>query len=336
MKTKTNYSAQGGNIDISVVIVNYKSWSHLKNCLGYLMDIPQDSFTFEVIVIDNCSNDNKFSEFSSEFSRCKFIENPINGGFSNGCNIGARSAKGDYLLFLNPDTIATKHAFLTMLLIARKHPEYGAISCTKITKKGVPETEARLFPKLSRLFGLLRAIDKLLNKNKLAERFDPSKEVIFPDWVSGSVFFISKQWFDKLGGWNEDFWLYLEDVDFCKRIAEAGGKIVLTRATKVNHNHGGASRLDVKTSALTKVEVIISKHVYFHNHFKGFYKFTVQVLFVMAKLIDKFLFAIIGAIFFFVPKLKVHLFIFFNLIGYYLNAMTKSTWISKRALNYKS
>lgn len=300
----------------------------------HLLDIPQDEFTFEVIVVDNCSVDGKFTKFSNEFQKFIFIENTINGGFSNGCNVGAYQARGSYLLFLNPDALATKHALVTMLKIARNHPNYGVISCRKMTKKGSPETEARLFPKLTRLFGLFRAIDKWSNKIKLNQRFDQSKELIFPDWVSGSVFFMSREWFDRVGGWDEDYWLYLEDVDFCKRISDKGGRIALTRATKVVHNHGGASRLNIKTAALTKVEVIISKHVYFHNHFKGYAKFFAHTLFIIVTLIHKFLFAVIGMVFFFVPKLKVHALIFFNLIRYYINALIKLTWISRRSINY--
>lgn len=336
MKSKTDNSSQDQKIDISVVIVNYRSWVHLRDCLSHLIDIPQDDFTFEVIIVDNFSNDNKIRKFSSEFSKFKFIENPINGGFSNGCNMGAHYAKGDYLLFLNPDAIASKHTFLNLLQTAKSDFNIGVVSCTKITKKGSFETEARLFPTLPRLFGLFRAINKLLNKNKLVKRFDSSKELIFPDWVSGSVFFMSRPWFDNMGGWNEDYWLYFEDVDFCKRISDAGGKIALTRATKVVHSHGGASRLNIRTSALTKVEVIISKHVYFHNHFSGLEKFMAQTLYVIVTTVNKFLFAIIGLVFFFIPKLKLQLLMFINLMRYYLNALTKSTWISKRAINYRT
>ena len=334
MKTKTDYSIQNLRIDITVIIVNYRSWGHLRNCLSNLLDIPQDDFTLEVIVVDNCSNDGCLTEFSNEFPQIKFIENTINGGFSNGCNFGAEQAQGNYLLFLNPDALATKLALLTMLQLSSKHPNYGVISCRKMTKKGVPETEARLFPKFARLFGLFRSVDNWISKKKLEQRFNASKQLIFPDWVSGSVFFMSRGWFDKLGGWNEDYWLYLEDVDFCKRISDAGGKIALIRTAEIVHNHGGASRSNIKTAALTKVEVIISKHVYFQKHFKGIVKFLAQTLFVIVTFIIKLIFAIVGLVFFFVPKLKVNTFIFINLIKYYVSALAKFTWISKRSVNY--
>jgi len=333
--TKGHENIQVKIIDISIVIVNYRSWVHLEKCLQNLKDIKQDEFTFEVIIVDNSSGDNQFANFKNEFPNFKFIENPINGGFSNGCNLGASHSIGEHFLFLNPDTLATKKPLKVMLQMAKEHPDYGVISCTKLNKKELPETESRLFLKMTRLFGSFRAIYDLTHKNELEDRFNPSKEIIFPDWVSGSVFFMSRKWFETIGGWNEDYWLYSEDVDFCKRISDAGGKIALTRATKIKHNHGGASRSSIKTSALTKVEVLISKHVYFQNHFKGFTKIFAHILFLIVHTMNKLLLGIIGTFFFFVPKLKVNLYLFLNLMEYYFGALINLTWISKRAPNYK-
>ena len=334
MEPIKNLSRIDHSIDISVIIVNYRSWKHLQNCLNSLTAIDNDDFTFEVIIVDNNSNDHKLDDFSNSFPQYKFIINSGNNGFSNGNNVGVSHAKGNYFLFLNPDTLVTKDALFQMLNLAQDHSDYGIIACSKVNMEEKPEKEIRFFPKLYTIFGLSRALYQIVNKQNIAEKFNTTKRIIFPDWVSGSIMFMSRKWFDTVNGWNDDYWLYLEDVDLCKRISDEGGKIALTRATNIIHNHGGASRINVKTAALTKAEVIISKHVYISNHFSKSTKVLTHSLLLIFGLLTQFLFAIVGAIFFFIPKLNVQLFLFINLIKYYFNALIKGTWLSKRAPNY--
>ena len=332
MEKKTTFSTN--ECDISIIIVNYKSWAHLQNCLSSLESIDQDSFSFEVIVVDNHSNDNNLEAFSKKFPTYQFVSNTGNYGFSSGNNFGAQQASGQFLLFLNPDTILKKGALLTMLQLAKENLDYGIVSCTKLNIEGNPEKDIRFFPKLATFFGISRAIYQGLNNKTLVQKFNKKKEVIFPDWVSGSVIFISKKWFDFVEGWNEDYWLYFEDVDLCKRITDAGGKIALTKNASIIHCHGGASRLNLNTSALTKTEVIISKHVYISNNFNSKIKFLFHFMLLFFGLISKFFLAVIGIIFFFIPKCYLQLLIFNNLIRYYMNALLKKTWIGERASNY--
>ena len=332
MEKKTTYSTN--ECDISIIIVNYKSWAHLQNCLSSLESIDQDSFSFEVIVVDNHSNDNNLEAFSKKFPTYKFVSNTGNYGFSSGNNFGAQQASGQFLLFLNPDTILKKGALLTMLQLAKENLDYGIVSCTKLNIEGNPEKDIRFFPKLATFFGISRAIYQGLNNKTLVQKFNKKKDVIFPDWVSGSVIFISKKWFDFVEGWNEDYWLYFEDVDLCKRITDAGGKIALTKNASIIHCHGGASRLNLNTSALTKTEVIISKHVYISNNFNSKIKFLFHFMLLFFGLISKFFLAVIGIIFFFIPKCYLQLLIFNNLVRYYMNALLKKTWIGERASNY--
>ena len=320
--------------DISIIIVNYKSWTHLQKCLNSLEDIDRDSFSFEVIVVDNNSNDNKLDAFSKKFPTYKFVSNLDNYGFSSGNNFGAHRANGEFLLFLNPDTILEKEALLAMLQLAKGNLDYGIVSCAKLNSEGKSEKEIRFFPKLSTFSGITRAIYKRVNKSKLSQKFIETKDIIFPDWVSGSLIFISKKWFDVVDGWDEDYWLYFEDVDLCKRITDAGGKIALTRNASIIHNHGGSSRLNLKTSALTKTEVIISKHVYINNHYYSNTRFLTHFIFLFFGLISKFFLGAIGLILFFIPKCYLQYIIFKNLIKYYINALIKKTWIGERAPNY--
>lgn len=322
------------NIDVSIIIVNYKSWRHLQHCLEALNGIQSNAFSFEILVIDNCSNDGKLDAFIQDFPRVKFKINSGNNGFANGCNFGAKHAQGTHLFFLNPDTIANEQAILKMLEYARLNHTVGIVSCHQKNANESYEKSERLFPELITLFGWTRAIYRILNAQKIKEQYNKDSVVIFPDWVSGSVVFISRSWFDQIQGWNEDYWMYYEDVDICKRVEEANGKIALLQNVEIVHNHGGASRINVKTASITKTEVLISKHVYIQNHFTGVYRFFAQLLVVLNNLIFKTVLAVFGLIFFFIPKLRLILNIYVKLITYYVNALFRGKWLSKKSLNY--
>ncbi|MDT7833083.1 glycosyltransferase family 2 protein [Flavobacteriaceae bacterium S356] len=322
------------NTDVSIIIVNYKSWRHLKNCLEAFKTIQSEVFSFEIIVVDNHSNDGMLDTFSLAFPNVNFKVNIGNNGFANGCNFGAKHAQGEYLFFLNPDTIANEDAIHKLLDFARLHHTVGIVSCHQKNHNGSYEKTERLFPSLFTLFGLTRAIYKKGNQQKIQKQYDKHASMIYPDWVSGSVVFMSRKWFDQIQGWNEDYWMYYEDVDICKRVQEANGKIALLQDVEIIHNHGGASRINVKTASITKTEVLISKHVYINNHFKGIDRFLSQLLLVLSNIIFKTVLGIVGLIFFFIPKLRLILNIYLKLVKYYIKALFKGTWLSKRSLNY--
>ena len=323
-----NFDANNADKEVSIIIVNYKSWKHLENCLDAITHFKQDNFSFEVVVVDNKSEDGKLKEFSEKYSQFKFVENTGNNGFANGCNFGAIKSVGKNMLFLNPDTIASEEVIYKMSNCLNDNKNYGIISCNQVNNNGSFENIDRIFPGILTLFGITRAIYRLLAKETKQD-----EERIFPDWVSGSVVFISRKWFQKINGWNEDYWMYSEDVDLSKKVRDANGEIVLLKNVNIIHNHGGASRINIGTSKITKSEVLISKHIYIRNHFKGITRFILLFLLVLMSLISKTLLAIIGICFFFIPKLKLNLYLFFELIKYYGHSLKKGTWLSKRSMN---
>jgi GT2 family glycosyltransferase len=321
-------------LDISIIIVNYRGWKALDECLESIEAIISNTFSFDVIVVDNASNDRQFTVFKQKYSKFTFIENTGNNGFSNGCNFGANIATGNHFLFLNPDTKITLEALETLLQTAVSHPEIGILSCLQINENNVFYKQNNLFPAFGHFFGISRAIFRKLNKAKLEKRFNNTDDLFYPDWVTGAVVFISRNWFDKIKGWNEDYWLYFEDVDLCKKVSDLGGKVAVTTKATIFHQHGGASRINVKTKALTKTEVIISKHVYISNQFSAGIQIYLQSLLIIGVLLEKTIFSIVSLLLFFIPKLKVNRLMLKNLFIYYFNALQKQTWISPRAMNY--
>ncbi|MEM0541873.1 glycosyltransferase family 2 protein [Flavobacterium sp. j3] len=321
-------------MDISVVIVNYRGWKSLDECLHSLKEIISTTLQFEVIIIDNFSNDNKLEDCKKRFSEFKFYENSGNNGFANGCNFGASKSIGKYILFLNPDTKITTEALEKLLQTAVSNPEIGILSCLQVNENNLYYNQKHLFPKLGRFFGISRIFYRKLYKNKLKGRFETNSDLFYPDWVSGAVVFISREWFDKIKGWNEDYWMYFEDVDLCHKVTLNGGKIAVTRKTTIFHKHGGASRINVKTKALTKTEVIISKHVYISNYFNVSEQILIQTLLILDTVIKKLILSILSLFLFFIPKLIVHRLLLKNIIRYYYQAILNKTWISPRSMNY--
>ncbi|WP_035673432.1 glycosyltransferase family 2 protein [Flavobacterium sp. 83] len=321
-------------MDISIIIVNYRGWKALDECLASIDAISSKTFTFEVIIVDNFSNDGQFDFFKQKYSKFTFIENSGNNGFSNGCNFGASIATGNHFLFLNPDTKLTLEALETLFQTAVSHPEIGILSCLQINENDVFYKQNNLFPAFGRFFGISRSLFRKRNKAKLEKRFNNTADLFYPDWVTGAVIFISREWFIKIKGWNEDYWLYFEDVDLCKKVFDTGGKVAVTRKATIFHQHGGASRLNVKTKALTKTEVIISKHVYISNQFSIGIQLYLHCLLILGVLSEKIILSFLSLFLFFIPKLKVNRLMLKNLSVYYFNAIQKQTWISPRAMNY--
>jgi GT2 family glycosyltransferase len=321
-------------MDISIIIVNYRGWNALDECLESIDSINSETFSFEVIIVDNFSNDGQFPVFNQKYLKFTFIENTGNNGFSNGCNFGASIASGNHFLFLNPDTKLTLEALDTLLKTSVLHPEIGILSCLQINENDVFYKQNNLFPAFGRFFGISKSIFRKLKSTKLEKRFNNKNDLFYPDWVTGAVVFISREWFNKIKGWNEDYWLYFEDVDLCKKMYNSGGKVAVTRKATIFHMHGGASRLNIKTKALTKSEVIISKHVYVNNQFSTAAQFYLNSLLIIGVLLEKTLFTALSLFLFFVPKLKVNRLMLINLSVYYFSAIQKQTWMSPRASNY--
>jgi GT2 family glycosyltransferase len=317
--------------DLSIIIVSYKGWDRLTKCLESLEKFTGNNFTAQVVVVDNKSEDQAIRKFEARFNKFRFIYNTVNGGFGNGCNLGARNAAGEYLLFLNPDTIASENEIGKLLDTARQNPGYSVVSCRQVDNNGKESSAYGSFPSASNLTGLQRAI----LKSRTPHTAHRTPDIIFPDWISGSVVMIRNELFRSIKGFDEDFWMYYEDVDLCKRIRDSGGEIAFLRNATIEHNHGGSSRINLKTTSLTKTEVFISRHLYISKHLSGSKQILVQVFLVINNFISGGLMAIVGLLLFFVPRMFSRTLIFSRLISYYFRSFFRLSWISPRSVNFR-
>ena len=318
------------NVDLSVVIVNYRSWQALEQCL--------DSFTkftpklnHEIIVVDNDSQDGKLDAFSQNYSHVTFINNSFNNGFANGCNLGASNASGEFLLFLNPDTVLTSSTAIdSMFEFAKKNSNIGITSCRRINPEGKPEREIA-FSNPWLIIGWIRAIYKLTNNKKIEKKFPNNEYIWHPDWVTGSVILIHSNLFNKVGKWNqESFWMYYEDVDLCRKIKSQNKHIALLRNVELQHAHGGSSRVDSKTTSITKSEVVTSTHVYIQLHTMGLNRLALHLAIIVDTLLFQALIVLFTSFVFWRSPFRANVLVLISTLKYYISAMMRGTWKSKR------
>lgn len=316
--------------DLSIIIVCYKGWSRLYKCLEALNSFTGTTFSTEVIVVDNRSGEEEILKIEKQYPKFRFIYNKINGGFANGSNLGAMHASGDFILFLNPDTVAAEAEVEKLLSIAKQNRNFTAVSCKQVSEKGKESIAYGSFPGLFNLTGFQRAIFKSFKP----QSSNPIPDISFPDWISGSVVMIRHDSFNTLNGFDEDYWMYFEDVDLCKRIRNTDGKVAFCKVVTIEHNHGGSSRINLKTTTLTKTEVFISRHVYINKDKRGIEKHLIQVFMVLNNLLSGGIMALLGLLLFFIPKIFSRTLIYFNLIGYYSSSLLRLSWISPRSVNF--
>ena len=323
-------------IDLSIIIVNYRCWEVLSRCLESFNKYRPDT-SYEIIVVDNDSQDGKFNDFKQQFQEIKLIANSGNNGFSNGCNLGAENANGNFLLFLNPDvTLTSSPAIDEMFSFANTSAIVGITSCRTIYHNGKREREvAFLNPWLT--IGWLRAIYKFVLSRKISNQFPENKQIWYPEWVAGSVILIQKDFFNKIGKWSEDkFWMYSEDPDICLKARNNGKKIALIRNIEIKHQHGGSSRRNIKTTAITKSEVVTSNHVFIHSHTQGLNRIALHLVIMANTLISWFLRILITLPFFWKDLFRANLQTFIAIIKYYLNVLIRRCWRSRRLGNNES
>ncbi|MGD0755492.1 MAG: glycosyltransferase family 2 protein [Bacteroidales bacterium] len=326
--------------DLSIIIVCYKGWERFNKCLDALDSFKGEHLKTEVIVVDNKSGEETIHKTEERFPKFRFINNDINGGFANGCNIGAKIASGEFILFLNPDTVASEPEIEKLLRTAKQNPEFGIVSCRQVNEKGKESIAYGQFPSMFNLTGFQRAIFGQRHsatgpEASLAQPMrNPQSEISFPDWVSGSVILIRRETFNRLCGFDEDFWMYFEDIDLCRRVRDNDGEIAFCRDITIEHNHGGSSRINLKTTSLTKTEVSISRHVYISKHKTGAEKLLIQAFLILNNLISGGIMALIGLLMFFIPKVFSRTLIYCRLIRYYTGSLFRLSWISPRSVNF--
>ncbi len=233
-------------IDLSIIIVSYNVRNLLRKCLASILDYQKD-LSFEVVVIDNKSADQSARMIKDEFAQVNLLENEQNLGFSVACNQGIKRSRGRYILLLNPDTELTPGGTTRMIEFLDSHPQAGICGPRMVDTKGAVLFSCRSFPSyLTAISSSQSLLNKLFPQNPLSRRYllkdlnrTNEKEV---DWVSGSCLLTKREVLDRIGGLDELFFMYAEDVDFCYRAKKAGFGVYYFPEVTVIHHVGQSTR----------------------------------------------------------------------------------------------
>ncbi len=319
-----------GGMKLSIVTVNYHSWSHLEAALIELQqDFPED---WEIIVVDNESDAKPFAAFSARFPWVTFIANPVNSGFGAGCNIGVAAATGEQLLFMNPDVIASTMS-IQALIDTKKQHNIGVVAPQQVSGDGKLQKVFDDFPSLLNQSKTLKALLRVLMPSRFPDPRADHKTITYCDWVTGSVLLIDRADFDAVGGWAEDYWMYVEDADLCRKAHDKGLSVAYVPEVEVIHAHGGSSRINVDVKSMTKLEVIISKHVYTARHTAGLERWLTHTLIILLRLPMLIVASILDLLTLRrVPALRVRSRMFTGLLKYYFGVLRNGSWLSPRAI----
>jgi GT2 family glycosyltransferase len=233
-------------MELSVIVVSYNTKNLLKQCLASVFKYTK-GINFEVLVVDNASEDDSAAMIKKDFLQARLIENKKNLGFAAANNQGIKQAKGKYVLLLNSDTILKENSLRKMIDWMEKNNKVGVASCQLVYQDGSIQRTGGYFPNLLRIFSWMFFFDDLPLIKELIKPFHPHEprtgwlssqyfqKQHLQDWVTGAFFLVRKRVIDQIGLLDEKFFMYVEEVEFCYRAKKAGWQVIYLPITKIVH-----------------------------------------------------------------------------------------------------
>lgn len=242
------------SLNLTLVIVSYNGVDLLQSCLQSIYQY-HTSLTFEVIVVDNASQEDVGSMVESNFPQVTFIQNEDNLGFSKANNIGINAAKGTFVMMLNPDTQLIKDDTLdTLFAFMQNNPSVGAAGGNLVYAGGHEQISAgyRLTP--FSLFAFSFFLAKITNNAVKGFSYHPHNshktECVAVDWICAAFMIVRREVLQTVGAFNESYFLYGEDIEWGCRISSSGWALCHLPAIKIEHVLGGTQQSDSKVSTV--------------------------------------------------------------------------------------
>ena len=240
---------------ISIVSVTYNSRNDVARVVDSLLNTnAQDRY--EVVFVDNASADGTPGYLRATLPAATVVER-TNDGLSAGINAGVRASHGDYVLLLNPDVRFDSDVAAPLAAYLQSHDDVGIVAPKMLNDDGTLQLSCRAFPShATALFNRYSLLTRILPRNRFSRRylmsdFDHTVERDV-DWVSGAAMMFSRAAFERVGGWDAGFFLFSEDVDFCKRMHDAGLRVVYYPDVHIEHQIG--------ISKSRRPRIIIERH----------------------------------------------------------------------------
>jgi GT2 family glycosyltransferase len=259
-------------IDLTISIVSWNVADLLKECLGSIYG-NTSGITFEVYVSDNASSDGTAEMVKKNFPQVGLFANSANLGFPKGNNQVLKVAKGRYVMLLNPDTVVTPGTFETMIKFMDEHPEAGAAGPRLEYPEGGLQLSCRTFPTLETELYKAFYLDQLFPKSRIFGKYVMSywdhNDVREVDQPMGAALLVRKDAMDKVGLMDENLFFWYDEVDWCKRIKNAGWKIFFIPSALIcHHKNKSFGQWKRLRSALNGMKIWrASRSYYFKKHF---------------------------------------------------------------------
>ena len=284
-------------VDLSIIIVNYNTKNFLRRCLESL------NFNEEIIIVDNSSSDGSPAMVAKEFPQVKLIKNKKNLGFAKANNLGIKKASGRYILFLNPDTVVQKNTLKTMIKFMDENPQVGAATCRVELPNGqLDQACHRGFPTAWNAFCYFSGLGKVFPKSKIFAGYSltylPLDKIHEIDASAGAFLIVRREVGEDLKWFDEDYFWYGEDLDFCYRLKQKGWKIMFVPTTKIIHWKGAASGIKKHSQKIspakkqtrikaTKASIEVMR-IFFKKHYQKKYpRFVYWLVMSGIKLLEK-------------------------------------------------
>lgn len=250
-------------LTLSVVIVNWNTRSLLAECIS-AVEREAAAIPHNIWVVDNGSSDDSVAMLRRDFPHVNVIESQVNLGFAGANNLAMERSTGRYLLLLNTDAIVTPGSILALLALAERAPQAGIVGAHLLNPDGSFQASHTNFPTLWQEFLILSTIGRrLYGACYPSHGAEADKGPQRVDYVEGACLLVRREALDKVGGLDEGYFMYAEEVDWCKRMHAAGWEVWYQPAAKVVHI-GGASSANRKTSR--EADLYRSRVRYFHIH----------------------------------------------------------------------
>jgi N-acetylglucosaminyl-diphospho-decaprenol L-rhamnosyltransferase len=242
-------------VDLSVVIVSWNVRDLLRQCLSTV--VGPGPLSLEVIVVDNASTDGSVDMLRAEFPAVQVVANPGNVGFPAANNQGIAAARGRYVLLLNSDAEVVGEGLATMVAFADAHPDVGVVGPQLLNPDGSVQSSRRRLPTLATAFFESTWLQPYAPR-RLLERYyvldQPDGTTLDVDWVKGAALMARREAIEQVGLLDEGFFMYSEELDWCRRFREAGWRVVYLPTAQIVHHEGKSSE-----------QVLPARHIHFQT-----------------------------------------------------------------------
>jgi len=286
--------------ELSVVILSYNTRRFLFRCLSSLKKVKSE-VNFEVIVVDNASSDGSPEMVKKNFPDFRLVENEKNLGFAAGNNQTKRLVKGEYILFLNSDTLIKKGVLKKTLAMLKSQPDIGALTCKLVLPDGSldKDTGRSFVTPWVGLVHLFLKLDRIFPHSKIFGRYwygyipeDVTHEV---DAIQGAFFLTRKFVLDSVGWFDEDYFLDGEDIDLCWKIKKKGWRIIYYPEVSIIHFKGVSkgklkkdSQVKFKDKLNFRMQGVNSMEIFYRKRLWSSYPLLINWLVILGIKLIKF------------------------------------------------